>query len=409
MSQNLKDLIDKAEEDELTRAQLEKTVENLELKVARLETKLKDAQESQEPAFQNVPTEEAESEEILILKNLINSQNQELTQRNREKEALQIKVENLNNELVNLKESMDDSIKDQVIMKTQNSLNTLIEDYGRLENMNKNLKEKILEIEAENDRLRENTTIVDKETSHIEDLEYKMSRLNKQLNDLREANKLLENSNLTLKNKELSVDNLENTLQNLESINTELKKENQQLSDKLEEVKAERFRLTRFEAKVSSLEKEVKKLQKENEDLKQKDAILLAKTINLMETQKRELPKIQEFHIPKKEGLEKELKVETREPLVEVNKLVEPLERKGDLNIASDEIAEEITTEGENLKKENEISKEESKTRKKMCPNCGNTNKDQIREFDDKSRILYSYPRIYAKMYRCGQCGTEWR
>ena len=167
--------------------------------------------------------------------------------------------------------------------------------------------------------------------------------------------------------------------------------------------------MTRFEAKVSSLEKEVKKLQKENEDLKQKDAILLAKTINLMETQKRELPKIQEFHMPKKQGLEKELKVETREPLVEVNNLVEPLERKEDLNIASDEIAEEITIEGENLKKENEISKEESKTRKKMCPNCGNTNKDQIREFDDKSRILYSYPRIYAKMYRCGQCGTEWR
>ena len=409
MSQNLKDLIDKAEEDELTRAQLEKTVENLELKVARLETKLKDAQESQEPAFQNAPMGEEESEEILILKNLINSQNQELTQRNREKEALQIKVENLSNELVNLKESMDDSIKDQVIMKTQNSLNTLIEDYGRLENMNKSLKEKILEIEAENDRLRENATIVNKETSHMEDLEYKMNRLNKQLNDLHEANKLLENSNLTLKNKELSVENLENTLQNLESINTELKKENEQLSVKLEEVKAERFRLTRFEAKVSSLEKEVKKLQKENEDLKQKDAILLAKTINLMETQKRELPKIQEFHMPKKQGLEKELKVETREPLVEVNNLVEPLERKEDLNIASDEIAEEITIEGENLKKENEISKEESKTRKKMCPNCGNTNKDQIREFDDKSRILYSYPRIYAKMYRCGQCGTEWR
>jgi DNA repair exonuclease SbcCD ATPase subunit len=392
MSQNLKDLIDKAEEEERTRAQLEKNVENLKLKVARLETKLKETRESQEPVFQNVPTGEAESEEILLLKNLINSQNQELTQRNREKEVLQIKVENLNNELVNLKESMNDSIKDQVIMKTQNSLNTLIEDYGRLENMNKNLKEKILEIESENDRLRENMKIGDKETSHIEELEYKMSRLNKQLNDLREANKLLENSNLVLKDKELSVENLENTLENLESINIELKKENQQLSVKLEEVKAERFRLTRFEAKVSSLEKEVKKLQVENEDLKQKDAILLAKTINLMETQKKESPRMEEFHIPKKKGLEKELKVEAREE---------------DLSIESSEIVEELTTEGEKLK--DEMSKEESITRKKTCPNCGNTNKDQIREFDDKTKILYTYPRIYGKMYRCGQCGTEWR
>jgi hypothetical protein len=55
------------------------------------------------------------------------------------------------------------------------------------------------------------------------------------------------------------------------------------------------------------------------------------------------------------------------------------------------------------------MQKEESVTRKKTCPNCGNTNKAQIREFDDKTKIIYTYPKIYAKMYRCGQCGTEWR
>ncbi len=42
MSENLKDLRNKAEEEEKTQAQLEKTVENLELKVAKLETKLKE-------------------------------------------------------------------------------------------------------------------------------------------------------------------------------------------------------------------------------------------------------------------------------------------------------------------------------------------------------------------------------
>jgi chromosome segregation ATPase len=258
MSENLKDLIDKAEEDEKTTAQLEKTVENLELKVAKLETKLKEKEEEPKIVLEKAPMEEIESEEIKILKNLINSQNQELTQRNREKEALHMKIKDLNTELINLKESINDSIKDQVIMKTQNSLNTLIEDYGRLENMNKNLKEKILEIEVENDSLRETAEVFATETSNVEELEYKMSRLNKQLNDLREENKLLENSNLTLQNRELSVDNLENTLRQLESINNELKKENQKLTTKLDTVKAERFQLTKFEAKVSNLEKEIK-------------------------------------------------------------------------------------------------------------------------------------------------------
>ena len=137
MSKNLKNLINKAEEEEKSRAQLEKTIENLELKVAKLETKLKESQSSSNLELVKPTAENIESEEIIVLKNLINSQNQELTQRNREKEALQKKIMELNIEIVNLKESLNDSIKDQIIMKTQNSLNNLIEEYGRLENINK--------------------------------------------------------------------------------------------------------------------------------------------------------------------------------------------------------------------------------------------------------------------------------
>ncbi|GAH04088.1 unnamed protein product, partial [marine sediment metagenome] len=29
-------------------------------------------------------------------------------------------------------------------------------------------------------------------------------------------------------------------------------------------------------------------------------------------------------------------------------------------------------------------------------------------EVDDKTRLIYTYPKIYAKMYKCGQCGAEW-
>jgi len=49
---------------------------------------------------------------------------------------------------------------------------------------------------------------------------------------------------------------------------------------------------------------------------------------------------------------------------------------------------------------------EQTGYRKKICPNCGNTNKSQIREIDDKTRVIF--PGFYAKKYKCGQCATEW-
>ncbi|NVM45768.1 MAG: hypothetical protein HWN79_12710 [Candidatus Lokiarchaeota archaeon] len=409
MGKNLKDLIDKAEEEEKSQAQLEKTVESLELKVAKLETKLRESQSSSKFELAKPSAEIIESEEINILKNLINSQNQELTQRNREKEALQNKISDLNAEIVNLKESINDSIKDQVILKTQNSLNNLIEDYGRLENTNKTLEEKILEIESENEQLKENATTLKTESSNVEQLEYNIKRLKKQLKDLEEVNKMLENRNLTLKGKELSIHNLEKTLQNLEITNSELKNQNQNLVTKLDAVKAERFQLTKFEAKATNLEKEIQALKIENEELKKKDAILLANTINTIETHKKESPKMHEILFTReKRSVEKpEIKIE--EKFIEESTFQAPPEPERELIPMRDNLTVNKISVPEDLSLKNEMQKEESVTRKKTCPNCGNTNKAQIREFDDKSKIIYTYPRIYAKMYRCGQCGTEWR
>jgi len=411
MSENLKDLIDKAEEEEKTQAQLEKTVENLELKVAKLETKLKENQSSSKLELVKPTAESIESEEIDILKNLINSQNQELSQRNREKETLQQKIKNLNDELISMQESLNDDIRDEVIIKTQNSLNNLIEDYGRLENINIKLKERISETKTENERLIESAKTVKAESSNVEQLEEDMYRLRKQISDLEEVNKILEDYNLSLKSKELAVDNLEITIQNLENLNRDVKEENKMLTAKLDTVKAERFRLTRFEVKASNLEKEVQALQKANEKLKQNDAILLAKTINVMETQIKESPKAPEKFEPQEPFFEEKVEVKIENPLEVVNTFEEPLELEPESNLITTSNNMELKTvsEPEETSLENEMLKEESVTRKKTCPNCGNTNKSQIREFDDKNKIIYTYPRIYGKMYRCGQCGTEWR
>jgi len=231
----------------------------------------------------------------------------------------------------------------------------------------------------------------------VDKLENTIHKFLKQLDDLEKENKLtvenLEKENkLTIDNLEVenkksidnlekenkkSIDNLEKAIYDLESMNSESQKANQKLAAKLNTVEADRTRLRKFEAKASNLEKEIQALQKENEELKQKDAILLAKAINVMETRKKE-PTIEAENLVSKEPLlEEKEEVKIDEPVV--------------------------------VSIENETLEEKTVTRKKVCPNCGNTNKDFIREFDDKDKVIYTHPKIYAKMYRCGKCKTEWR
>jgi predicted RNA-binding Zn-ribbon protein involved in translation (DUF1610 family) len=66
-----------------------------------------------------------------------------------------------------------------------------------------------------------------------------------------------------------------------------------------------------------------------------------------------------------------------------------------------------IITESEEIEKIPEVIEDGAVTRKWQCPNCGNTNKSQIREKDDKTRMIF--PGFYTKIYLCGQCGKEWR
>jgi hypothetical protein len=100
------------------------------------------------------------------------------------------------------------------------------------------------------------------------------------------------------------------------------------------------------------------------------------------------------------------------------------------LKKAEEEEARKKAEEEETRKKaeEEEARKkaEEEETRKKAvvtgdmmvqkggdrlkCPNCGNVDPNSIREFDDKSRQLSSFPYIlYAKKYQCGLCRLNWR
>ena len=410
MGKKLKELIDQAEDEDKTHAQLEKTIENLELKVAKLETKLKEKKKTSKPEYLKPKKEKPESEEINILKELISSQKQDLAQKQKENEVLQQNIEEHKQELKNIEDSRNDSVKDQIISKTQNSLNNLIEDYGRLENTNKSLKEEISKREKENKLLLENTKKIQTESSNAEQIERDLQNLKKQLNDLEREKKLLEEINSTFQRKEISVEELEKTLEVLKSNNLELKKGNQKLSKILETIKAENSRLVKFEEKVYYLENKIIGLRKEIEKLKQKDAVLLAKTINVIETDSREpLVQVNDLETGEKDLEKKEDKI--LEKSIEAVQSVELQSKAGsDFTTAEniDQLPKSAEPEVLNLEKADSTKPiEETSYRKKICPNCGNTNKSQIREIDDKTRVIF--PGFYAKKYMCGQCATEWR
>jgi chromosome segregation ATPase len=414
MSKDLKDLIDMAEEDEKSRAQLEENnVETLKREVVKLNKKLKEKTSLAKIDSVKPAKEFNESEEINILKSLISSQKQELAGKIRETEDLQQKMEDANLELENVRDTLTDSVKDQVLIKTQNSLNNLIEDYGRLEGNIKSLNEKISELEKENKLLTESSKDLKAESSNAEQLEAEIYGLKSQLNDFERSKKLLEDNIHTLKSKQSSVKELEQALESLENKNIELKEEKQQLKEEIKAAKTEIFKFSKKEERVSDLKNKIEELKTENINLKEKDALLLAKTITAINVQKREQPPVlidTSSKTEKVSDVSLEVKQEKAKEQYEAP-LQKPVIKSG--LIATDtKTSLSQTSEPKELLNEYEIPiapSEETVTRKKQCPNCGNNNNAQIREVDDKTRVIYAYPKMYAKMYKCGQCGAEWR
>lgn len=413
MSKDLKDLIDMAEEDDKTRAQLEENVETLKREIVKLNKKLKEKISLAKIDSVKTVEEFDESEEINILKDLIASQKQELAGRIREKEVLQQKMDEVNLELENVRDTFTDSVKDQVLIKTQNSLNNLIEDYGRLEAIINSLNEKISELDKENKLLTESSTDLKAESSNVEQLEKEIYGLKRQLNDFERSKKLLEDNIHTLKSKQSSAIELEKALESLENRNIELKEEKQQLKEEIKATKIELFKFSKKEEKVSDLKDKIEELKKENINLKEKDTLLLAKTITAINVPKKEdrpvlkdtPPKTEKVSVVDSDIMQEKVKEQTKV-------LPQKSEIKSDLITNDNDTNLEQTSETEDLGIKDEIpieASEEIVTRKKKCPNCGNTNKAQIREVDDKTRLIYTYPKIYAKMYKCGQCGAEWR
>ncbi|MFX1493720.1 MAG: hypothetical protein ACFFBZ_05515 [Promethearchaeota archaeon] len=403
MSRDLKDLIDEAEEEQESRAYLEKTIEKLEFEITKLRNKL----EAQKASFKLEPVkhieEQGESEEIKILKDMILTLTQKLEQKNDEKEQLQKKVEDLTLKLDDAKERLSDTIKDEMLSRTQNSLNNLIQDYGKLENENKSLKKNLFELGKELEQTSQALISEKSESSINAQLKSEIFSLEQKISNLMKTNQLLKEDLEALSTKKDSVENLDRIVETLKKSNLELEKENRILLEKLDLLKREKLKMLKYESKVTDLNRQIEKLQKINLELREKDSILLAKTITALQLHDKkdvQIPKpklTQPIQISKVISEEKELELE----------LESPKEFEGESEI----ITTEINDTSELVSKSVEIieSEDDEIIRKWQCPKCGNNNKAQIRELDDKTRLIYAYPKIYAKKYQCGQCAAEWR
>lgn len=399
MTKDLKNMIEKVEEEQASRAYLEKTIEKLKAEVTSLRKKL----DSQKVPFKVEPVRRVEeldnSEEISILKNLVTSLRQEVEQKNRDKEAIQEQLQELKKEFVKVREELFDSAKDEIIIKTQNSLNTLIQDYGKLEADNKSLRKKISLFQEE---IKQNSDIA----SNLQSESYNKEQLEKQVGNFKAKIYELESHNQSLmrelKNLQAQGDskNLEQMMEQIKSNNLELENENKKLAQKLESLKREKLKVQKYESEISNLKIEIEKLKDVNKEIKDKDSILLAKTITAISAHNRK-EKIK----PVPEQISSAIEQQPMPKLSNDGSVeMQPIhEQKEDI------IQSELLNDSKVVEKILEATEDGSITRKWQCPQCGNTNKAQIREQDDKSRIIYSYPRMYAKKYICGQCGKEWR
>jgi hypothetical protein len=137
------------------------------------------------------------------------------------------------------------------------------------------------------------------------------------------------------------------------------------------------------------------------------------------ETEKiADVPKgmVQELIKKRHEAMEnREAPIEFPEPTIESEKpTIEPLsEQISKVKEVSTPILEEPPVKSEPSVEEipgiDEIGVIETSDGRRKCPICGNENLRQIREVEDKTKIISAYPRMYGKKFKCGQCGAQWR
>jgi len=396
MSPDLRDLIDQAEKQDQDRAQLEKTIEQLKIEINRLNKKLKE--EKPEHEIKIHPVNVNLSEEIDNLKNVINSQQQELQLKESDIKDLQKKLEQTFIKLADQKEKLEYSDK------SKNALNKLMEDYSRLEIINDDLKNKVHNLEHEKEKLIININASKLEQNSNVFLKPEFSNLQQKIKNLEiERTNLIDNIN-NLKTKLLKESELEQIVNTLKNKNIQLEEQTEELNNTIERLKREKFTISNLENTVSELRSRIKKLEDENLRLKRKE-------ITIQEEIEPKIGPTYEIKSPIEQNkILEEIKSSIPPLKVEIETPTKPKDlvllkrEESDLNIKFEKNSD-LTS----YKLEEESSDRDSNERRKICPRCGNKNLSQIREIDDKTNLISAYYRLYGKKYKCGRCGNEWK
>ncbi|MHA1689277.1 MAG: hypothetical protein ACTSUN_08080 [Promethearchaeota archaeon] len=408
MSKDIKNLIDKVEEEAKMRIELEKKIEALNEEIVRLKSIIEEQNaliEQQDKMSSNIPPD------VAVLKDMIMKKRQELEEKDKE-------IEELQNELLNLKEkgaftaaSVDsESLSEE--LENAKALILQLTEENKLYKLNeeqtqkivKNLMEKNEEYKKEIELLKAKSEITATATDpaptpipdskEIKRLKEENEDYKSQIISLKERIELLESS--ITSSTSGAEDELKRQIDSLREENAELKKENFLLKKRIEKMKVPSEKpeeISREPIKKEYEEFIADSMQKEGAEVVEE---ITVKPSEILAKQKAMGKVSEEIEPIKEESMEvaappKEMKeVSPPAPPIEItpeieSKTIPPLKTSKEILVVSE-------MEGH-----------------RRCPKCGNTNRNKIHEELDKSHIIMAYPRMYGKKYRCGNCGCEWK
>jgi len=489
MSENLKNLIDGVEEDVKTRSELEYSVETLTEEIKKLNIKIEEQEKLLQQREGGAGDDLDIPEDIKILKEMIQTQREELTKKDQEIDLLKDKnessgrvegnLEQLQNELLETKNSLakiteeiemyrvnDENAREMIIKLSEENemykaneensirlLEELAEKEEKYKNRSKELAANLEELLDSNADIRTKIFAefdAEKEQLTVNNIKYveKINELEAQLQKISESTDD-ESYSMQSEKEQLERENRE-YLEKITSLEGKLQKFSESAGNGQDVVDAEKDFLkeknSEYEEKIKNLENRIQEMSQQPIDVVEVEKDILTEQTEKYKTRIKELQKqVQKLskaskgetshleaeneklaalnvdYVKKISDLEVQLQESSPLPVDEVTEEIIPEEAIEEIIHeeieppvpSQDVLSEDLFYESSNNTPEMSPETEETSVgfadSKRKCPKCGNQRKALIHEELDKNNIIMSYPRMYGKKYRCGECGSEWR
>jgi chromosome segregation ATPase len=442
MSKDIKELSDSAEKNDGSLRTLKKAIVELQNDNKLLKERIEEQNSLIKEKLKSYINDLQDIKEIKILKEMIVFQRQELSQKEKEIKHLEDNVIDLTEEIKKFV-VIENELKDTTLLENAHqSIDNLLSEKTDLENQVANLTNKFINLEKQNEILLSNLEKAKTNQDIIFKLETKIDQLKSKITELEKENTSLREKGGTLNTDEEYTTKLEDKIVEYDEIISNLEEKNKSYLDTLERLKAEHLvDITKFGVNIESAQKIISKLKEENKNLHQKvtsskddqlgasgqNISELRRKINNMEKDNRDLNEKNELlkaalllHVDSEtkdaEDFTKGVNaIQIPKAPKKASKITNKVEQvKTQEQIAKISHVPDSTSVKEISSQNEEPSKDKSKNNitstegRRLCPQCGNRNLRLIREIEDKTKIISTYPRIYGKKYKCSECGFEW-